>query len=343
MRATGISYDTGFLRDGVSSRTEFDPDVVRAELRIIRDDLHCTAVRLVGGDPDRLDIAAGLAADLGLEVWFSPYPLEQTTEQMLALMLDCADRAERLRRRGAEVVFVTGAEISIMNIGFLAGTTLHERVAGLTAPGALPKVVTEASARLDEFFRTSVPLIRQRFGGPLTYAAIPLERVDWNLFDIVSLDLYRSAEVADRFADGIRDIVAQHKPVAITEFGAATFRGAGDVGANGLDIVEYRPGPIRLTAGVDRDEAGQAAYLTDLLELFDDSGVDTTFVFIFALYDMPHRPAADPRDDLDRASYGIVAILDDRTGATYPDMSWEPKAAFTAVAEHYRNSSVRTR
>lgn len=127
---------------------------------------------------------------------------------------------------------------------------------------------------------------------------------------MVSLDLYRSAEVADRFADGIRDIVAQGKPVAVTEFGAATFRGAADVGANGLDIVEYNPGPIRLTADVDRDEAGQAAYLAELLELFDDSGIDTTFVFLFALYDMPHRADGDPRDDLDLASYGIVAVLD---------------------------------
>lgn len=300
------------------------------------------AVRLVGGDADRLEVAAGLAADLGLEVWFSPYPLEQTAEEMVALLLDCADRAERLRRRGAEVVFVTGAEISIMNIGFLAGATVRERVAGLTASDALPKVVLQVGTRLNDFFHTAVPLIRQRFGGTLTYAAIPLERVDWDLFDMVSLDLYRSAEVADRFADGIRDIVAQGKPVAVTEFGAATFRGAGDVGANGLDIVEYNPGPIRLTADVDRDEAGQAAYLAELLELFDDSGIDTTFVFLFALYDMPHRADGDPRDDLDLASYGIVAVLD-HPGRTYPNLHWEPKAAFTAVAEYHRHSPVAIR
>ncbi|WP_316574801.1 hypothetical protein [Nocardia canadensis] len=342
MRAQGITYDTGFLRDGLSSRTDFDPDVVRAELRIIRDDLHCTAVRLVGGDADRLEVAAGLAADLGLEVWFSPYPLEQTAEEMVALLLDCADRAERLRRRGAEVVFVIGAEISIMNIGFLAGATVRERVAGLTASDALPKVVLQVGTRLNDFFHTAVPLIRRRFGGTLTYAAIPLERVDWDLFDMVSLDLYRSAEVAERFADGIRDIVAQGKPVAVTEFGAATFRGAGDVGANGLDIVEYNPGPIRLTADVDRDEAGQAAYLAELLELFDDSGIDTTFVFLFALYDMPHRADGDPRDDLDLASYGIVAVLD-HPGRTYPNLHWEPKAAFTAVAEYHRHSPVAIR
>jgi len=42
----------------------------------------------------------------------------------------------------------------------------------------------------------------------------------------------------------------------------------------------------------------------------------------------PHRPDGDPRDDLDLASYGIVKVLEN--GRT------EPKAAFAALASHYR-------
>ena len=45
MRAKGITYDTGFVRNGAISREAFDPVVVKRELEIIRDDLHCTAVR----------------------------------------------------------------------------------------------------------------------------------------------------------------------------------------------------------------------------------------------------------------------------------------------------------
>src|SRR5215469_15533236 len=103
LRARGISYDTGFIRKGGTSRECFDSEVVKRELSIIRDDLHCTAVRVIGGDPDRLEIAATFAAGLGLEVWFSPYPLELATDDMLSLFADCAERAERLRRRGSEV------------------------------------------------------------------------------------------------------------------------------------------------------------------------------------------------------------------------------------------------
>lgn len=337
MRAKGISYDTGFVKSGASSRKRFAPDVVERELRIIRDDLHCNAVRVMGGDPERIELAAAYAADLGLEVWFSPYPLELTAEEMLTLFADCAERAERLRRRGGEVVFVVGAELSLMNPGFLPGDSTDERVASLNRPDRVREQIGEVSARVNEFLGTAVQLVRERFGGKVTYASVPLERVDWAPFDIVSMDLYRSAGVADRFAEGVRTLVAQGKPVAITEFGAAGYEGAGERGALGLEIVEYdKDGPVRLKGDYARDEPGQAAYVRELLEAFDAGGVDSTFVFTFALYDHVHRPDGDPRDDLDLASYGIVKVYEDRLGATYPDMPWEPKAAFTALAEYHR-------
>lgn len=106
-----------------------------------------------------------------------------------------------------------------------------------------------------------------------------------------------------------------------------------------LEVVEYDPAtqaPLRLNGIYERDEAGQAAYLGELLEIFETEGVDSAFVFLFALPGYPHRPGADPRADLDRASLGIVKLLERRRGETYPDMEWEPKAAFTAVAQRYR-------
>lgn len=340
MRAKGISYDTGFVRGGVISRELFDPDLVKRELGIIRDDLHCTAVRVIGGDPERLELAAAYAADLGLEVWFSPYPLELTGEEMLELFADCAARAERLRQRGAEVVFVAGAELSLMNKGFLPGDTQEDRLRLLLGQrDRLREQVGEASSRVNGFLAKAARLVREHFGGRITYAAIPLEHIDWAPFDFISVDLYRSAEIADQFAEGVRALVAQGKPVAITEFGTAAYRGAGDLGGRCMEIAEYdrRTGaPIRLNGEFTRDEAGQATYLRELLEIFDTHGVDSTFVFLFALSNFPHRPDGDPRDDLDLVSPGIVKVLPDRHGDTYPDMPWEPKAAFAALANAYR-------
>ena len=180
----------------------------------------------------------------------------------------------------------------------------------------------------------------RRQGGEVVFVTgAELDRVDCTPFDVVSVDVYRSAEIADLTGGG-RTTVAQGKPVAITEFGSATFHGAGDRGARGLEIVEYgydTRAPVRLDGEYVRDEDGQAAYLRELLEVFDSEHVDSTFAFIFALYDHPHRPGGTPREDLDLASYGIVKVFDDRRGDTYPEMPWEPKAAFAAVAEYYRD------
>jgi hypothetical protein len=340
MRAKGMTYDTGFIRGGDSSRTSLDPEVVKRELAIIRDDLHCNAVQIIGGDPARLELAATLAAELGLEVWFSPYPLELTPEEILSLFHDCAQRAELLRETGAEVVFVTGVELTIMNHGFLPGESLEERLGLLLSdPDHRRERLAEVSARLDDFLGAAVAVVREHFHGRITYAAIPFERIDWTRFDIMSVELIRSADVADQYQDGVRTLVAQGKPVAITGFGASTYRGAGDRGARGMEIVETDKdtgAPVRLNGDYVRDEAGQAAHLREVLEIFDAEGVDSAFVFLFALQTHPHRPDGDPRDDLDLASPGIVKVFEDRYGETYPDMRWEPKTAFTAVADHYR-------
>src|SRR5215470_19738827 len=104
MRGKGINYDTGFINNaGVSNHEPFDPEIVKREMRIIHDDLHCNAVRITGGNVDRLEIAATHAAAAGLEVWLSPFTNDLTTDELVTVLADCAERAERLRRLGAAV------------------------------------------------------------------------------------------------------------------------------------------------------------------------------------------------------------------------------------------------
>jgi hypothetical protein len=338
-----MTYDTGFVTNGRISRERFDPDVVRRELEIIRDDLHCNAVQLTGGDPRRLELAAHAAAELGLEVWFTPYPLDLDPPQILAPFRDCAERAERLRQHsGTEVVFVTGVELSLMNRGFLPGDNPEDRVARLLRrPDRRAEALRDLSERLNAFLGDAVAAVRESCRGKLTYSSIQFEQVDWTPFDFATYELIRSAEVADRFRDAVRTLAHGPKPLALTGFGTAAYRGAGDRGGRVLEVVENDPhtgAPLRLNGIYERDEAGQAAYLSELLEIFDTEGADSAFVYLFALAGFPHRPDGDPRDDLDRAGLGIVKILEDQKGRTYPDMDWEPKAAFAAVAERYSHA-----
>jgi hypothetical protein len=314
-------------------------------MRIIHDDLHCNAVRITGGHVDRLEIAASHAAAAGLEVWWSPFTNDLTTDELLALLADCAERAERLRQAGAEVVLLTGSELSLFTIGFLPGATLKERLALLTAPQRLRELMPEVRARVNAFLGRAVEVMRERFGGQVGYASVPLDGVNWTPFDIIATDAgYRSAEVAAQYREGVRALVAQGKasgkPVAITEFGCTTHRGAADLGGRGDAIIEWgeNGGPLRLKGEYLRDEDEQATYLRDLLEIFDAEGVDSAFVNTFARYDLPHR--SDPREDFDLASYGVVKVLEDRHGQTYPDMPWEPKLAFTTLATYYSRHSA---
>jgi len=74
MRGKGINFDTGILSAGTTTRETFDPEIVRREMRVIRDDLHCTAVRITGGDPNRLEIVRSTyrgASDSGRDPAFS--------------------------------------------------------------------------------------------------------------------------------------------------------------------------------------------------------------------------------------------------------------------------------
>jgi hypothetical protein len=345
MRARGINFDTGFFNAGTSTHEPFDPEVVRREMRVIRDDLHCTAVRITGGDPDRLEIAATHAADAGLEVWFCPFTNGLTQDELLALLADCAERAERLRRRGAEVVLLTGSELSLFTVGFLPGETLAERLALVADPPRVRPLVGEVRARINDFLRRAVDVVRGRFSGPVSYASVlPLEGVDWAPFDVIATDAaYRTSLTAPRFRENIRAFVAQGraqgKPVAVTEFGCATFRGAGEVGGTGDAIIVWGDDgrAARLKGEYVRDEEEQASYLRELLDVFATEGVDAAFVYTFARYDLPHRD--DPLLDLDRASAGVVKVLDGESRARdprdrrYPDMPWEPKAAFDALAD----------
>lgn len=337
LRARGIGYDTGFCIKGSFNRS-FDHALIQRELQIIRDDLHCNAVRLIGNDLDRLEFAADQATDLGLEIWFSPFPMELDPEEVLTLLADAAERADRIRCRGIEVVFVTGAELSLFNRGFLPGDSLEERVGNLLRrQPELPQILAGLPDRINDFLARAVATVRERFGGKVTYAAIPLEGVDWTPFDIISVDAHRAKEVAHIYQQGIRALVVQGKPVAITEFGCATHRGAGDRGGRGgSEMIEYDgTTPVRLNGDYIRDEQEQATHLRELLDIFTTEGVDAAFVGTFVCYGWPHR--SNPRDDLDMASWGVVKVLENRTGSTYPDMPWEPKAAFTALADYYHD------
>ncbi|MEC0240209.1 hypothetical protein P4H66_10150 [Paenibacillus dokdonensis] len=334
MRMRGVTYDTGFLSEGTSTHPNFDSGRVYREMEIIQRDLHCTAVRVTGGDPDRLEIAAQAAAAAGLEVWFSPFTNDLEQEELLAFLADCADRAERLRAKGADVVMVTGAELMLFTRGFLPGETLQERLATLSEPTVFRAALAKLPTLLNDFLVRAADVVRARFGGHVTYAALPTEPVNWELFDFIAVDAYNSVEVAHLYADSIKNLASTNKPLVISEFGCTTFKGASDLGARGMFLVEWDGArAVRLTGSYERDESEQSQYFNDSVTVFEEAGVDTAFWCTFACHNLPFDE--DPNRDFDRSSYGIVKVLHESPGTTYPDLPWEPKEVFYTLAARY--------
>lgn len=130
----GIVYDTGFINAGVTTKEKFDTNIVKREMHIIKNDLHCNAVRITGGDADHLETAATLAVSEGLEVWYCPFTCGLTISELSSFLIDAAERSERIRSSGADVVFITGLEISLFNKGIFKEEKLAERLALITNP-----------------------------------------------------------------------------------------------------------------------------------------------------------------------------------------------------------------
>lgn len=238
MRGKGVQYDTGTFPSGDSTRKTFDSSAVARDMGVIARDLGCNAVRVTGGDPERLSTAAAHAPAAGLEVWFSPFPCELTNEEMLPYFVDCADRAEALRRAGAEFVLVTGCEISVFARGYLPGDTFNDRMHTLrAAPPVREAALREIPDKVNAFLRDVVEAVRPRFGGRISYASIPIEHIDWTPVDIVGVDAYRSRRNAAHYRAEIRQHLTHGKPVAVTEAGCCAYRGAADMGAAGWLVI----------------------------------------------------------------------------------------------------------
>ncbi|KOG36174.1 MULTISPECIES: hypothetical protein [Streptomyces] len=310
MRARGINYDTGFLPGEELSRKSFTPETVRQDMAVISEVLHCDAVRVSGREPERLSIAARLAAEAGLEVWFAPFPVDLPRDRLLPFFADCAARAESVRKAGADVVFVAGCEISAFCCGFLPGDTYGDRMRAMAAADMeWWSSLGPVRERLNDFLSQVAATVRTHFGGRVTYASGPWEFVDWTAFDLVGIDAYRAAYNADGFRDELRGHLAHGKPVAVTEYGTCAYRGAGERGGMAWQVPD----------GAAPDEDEQARYLTELLDVFEDEGVDSAFWFTFAGYSRP--------GELDLGSYGVVRVLDERR--------WEPKKVFHTMAARY--------
>jgi len=351
IRQRGVVYDVGRSMGSLSVnwRPDYTPALMRRELDIIRTGLHANAVRLGGRDPRRLLAAAAYAASAGLNVWLGPELWNATPQRTLSYLTEAAAAAEPLFRRWPDrLTFSVGNELTLFMRGIVPGRSLAQR----SRLPRLRQVVRSGQDTLRAFLAEAAASVRRVYSGPVSYSALPFERVDWDHFDVVGVNYYRQqAPATDQYLTKISQLQATGKPVAITELGFASCRDGDDpkflstfnatpLSMLGMAIPVLRPfiRPCVRTV-YPRDEPAQARLLTDQLQLLDQAGVDRAFVMSFSFPLAPY--GEDPSHDLDATALSIVrALPHGQHGTTYPDVGWEPKEAFHAVARYYHQQEA---
>jgi len=258
--------------------------------------------------------------------------------------VEAATAAEPLHQQfPGRLTFCVGTESSLFTKGIVPGSTVGRRLTHVRRAGLRSGRYAQP---LQEFLAEATGKVRPVFSGPLTYASVPFEVVDWSRFDFIAVDLYRNSKNEHRYAETIRRYVGNGKPVVNAEFGHSAYRGDrpghmefGEVDGLSLTLLQRIPIAARLVRpGVKgrapvRDEEHQASELAETLAILDAEGVNGAFVWTFADPWLTH--STDPRRDLDMTSTALVKTLDRGVGTTYPGVPWEPKRAFGAVAGFY--------
>jgi hypothetical protein len=348
MQIKGVNYDVG-TQMGVNWRPDYDPDVVQRELAIIANDLHCNAVGISGKDIGRVLVTAEAALRLGLQAWLNPADWSDIPpEATLAYITGAARAAQPLHERyPGKVVLSVGSEFTLFMQGIVPGKTMMQRVRTVLKTDTIKS--GHHNQPLNDFLGRAVAEVRKVFSGPVMYRSLVWEHVDWSRFDIIGVDHYWAEKIKDQYLDMVKPLFTYGKPVINTGFGFNTTTApvTGMLGTLG-DLPFFRvllhQQPVigrfirpQLKVVSERDEALQAQRLVNNLKLLDEAGFNGAFIDTFIL---PTYPYSDtPKYDLDRASSNLVKYFENgKHGTTYPDMRWEPKEAFRAVANYYSSA-----
>ena len=287
--------------------------------------------------PQRLASAGEHALAAGLELWFSPVPVNLQTGALPGYFARCAREAERLRRAyEGQVVLVLGCEISLWCAGFFPGDTALGRIATVTDPAleSKPDVLEALGRGLERARRTHHDIVRaarNEFAG----GESPMRPGRGKPSTGSCLTSCRSTCTAIApTRPGTETRCGSYyaplgKPVAVTEFGCCTYRGAAARGGLGWMIADENSDPPVISGTYERDEEEQVRHLREMLAVYETEDIDSAFWFTFAGFEQP-RHLADPHRDLDLASYGVVAVLGS-TPAAPPTRTWPGNQSRSSV------------
>ncbi len=258
----GINYDIGTrYTPPFITRAELNRPMIKQEMLIIKNQLGCNALRIYGEKFDYLEFSSEAALSYGFKVWLSPRFIDRTPSTTKGLIMQAAVIAQKIWEMDKGTVFIIGNEFTLDMKGFIDGNTYQQRGENLTFAIA-KSLLIDYNKQLNLFLSEVVLEVRKIFKGKITYAAGFWENIDWSIFDIVSVNKYRMFFNKPFYERQIKNLKQFGKPVAITEFGCASYKGAEKWGGASYNIVEWHQNKRPEIKGKHiRDENTQADYI----------------------------------------------------------------------------------
>ena len=264
----GVVYDVGLMFGGKNlSVSNFRKEQVVYDMSIIKHVLNCNTVRIEGENLDRLSIATEEAHKQGLKVLFNPWKMEADSATTVDYMIRASKVAEKLRLKGADLIFVTGCEYTLFNRGVFPGDTFDKRIAWLMKLGSMPNPMEEIQGKkLNLILQSMASQVRKNYHGKIVYSSGAWETVDWTNFDYVGVDYYHNNESDEQYIEGLNRYKSIGKPVIVMEMGCCAYQGAAERGGNGFSVFKgvdsngngiYEGGKKSV-----RDESVQADYIS---------------------------------------------------------------------------------
>jgi len=269
----GVCYLTGMPQWNNESPSE---DEMNEHLEVIHNELGCNGIRIAGYYDDDVLRCARLAIEKGFEcIQLDPRYLDCNHQDTVERLGAFAEKAEELRQRTDTIQLQVANELCIDSLGIWNGESYVERATS----GWVGVPETTWRSKLQSLLLDLVKVSRRKFGGLISYASgfWEADAVPWEHFDVIGVNAYvqtKDGWTEDVVASKLNNLKKYSKPVYITEFGCATYAGAGKYGGSGW-FPSY-------CSGSPYDEDEQANYYRRYLDLINQVGVYGCSPYVFS-------------------------------------------------------------
>ena len=337
LKIKGVNYDIGTQYSSDSrTRPEINAEIMQREMSVIKNQLHCNAVRICGEDINKLVECSKIALSYGLQVWLSPRKINATLQEALDYIKIVAIEAEKLRQTNPNIVFIVANELSLDMKGIFFGSTYYERTSNekrnFGVQGALSKIGINFYNINDEL-KKIVSEVRLLFHGNITYACGTWEKVNWEIFDIIGINAYYNRYTKGDYIEKLIELKKYKKPIAVTEFGCGSYKDAEDEAGFGYTNVDWYKNPPEIKNNKTRDENVQANHILSLLKLYMREGIYASFPWTFV--ETAYTSSEDSKHDLDIASFNLIRVYPPNHPLAYIKGHIIPKKSFEEISRFY--------